>query len=130
MNVHMQICMCSHYILILGDLKQKLLKMKRQRTTDTPKHRHTCSVIQLNVLSCACSQTHSQTHVWFGDLLLEMRPWEYLCHHSTQIEAVNRNPGGKERIKKYLLTFPPHHDLGVWRRVVVSTYIYLGCVYL
>lgn len=32
----------------------------------------------------------------------------------------------RKESKKYLLTFPPHHDLGVWRRVVVSTYIYLG----
>lgn len=88
-------------------------------------NQHTCSVPLLNVLSCACLHTH--THTRFGDLLLQMRPWEYLWHRSTQIKAVNRDPGGREGIKKYLLAFPPHHDLGVWRRVVVSTYTHL-CV--
>lgn len=108
MNVHIQIHMHGHN-LIWNLWKRPLTH-----------------IFSHTVLSWACSQTH----VRFGDLLLQMRPWEYLCHRSTQIEAVNRNPGGKEGIKKYLLTFPPHHDLGVWRRVVASTYIYLGCVQL
>lgn len=34
-----------------------------------------------------------------------MRPWEYLCHHSTQIKAVNRDPGGREESENISLLF-------------------------
>lgn len=54
----------------------------------------------------AYTHTHTLTHVQFSDLLLQMRPWEYLCHHSTQIKAVNRDPGGREESKNISLLFP------------------------
>lgn len=62
---------------------------------------HTINSIQL---SCGCFQTRTHTH-GFGDLLVQMRPWEYLHHHSTQIKAVNRDPGGREESKNIFLLF-------------------------
>lgn len=52
------------------------------------------------------THTYTLRHVQFSDLLLQMRPWEYLCHHSTQIKAVNRDPGGREESKNISLLFP------------------------
>lgn len=54
---------------------------------------------------CMLADTHTHIHVRFGDLLVQMRPWEYLCHHSTQIKAVNRDPGGREESKNISLLF-------------------------
>ena len=54
---------------------------------------------------CMLADTRTHTHAWFSDLLVQMRPWEYLCHHSTQIKAVNRDPGGREESKNISLLF-------------------------
>lgn len=78
----------------------------------------------MSCLVYASRHTATHTPTWFSDLLVQMRPWEYLCHHSTQIKAVNRDPGGREESKNisslFLLTMTC-----VWRRVGVSAYICL-----
>lgn len=46
----------------------------------------------------------------FGDLLVQMRPWEHLCHHSTQIKAVSRNPRRSGGLRNDLLASPRHRE--------------------
>lgn len=46
----------------------------------------------------------------FGDLLVQMRPCERLCHHSTQIKAVSRNPRRSGALRNVLLASPRHRQ--------------------
>lgn len=71
-----------------------------------------------------CLHTHEHAHTHFGYLLLQIRPWEYLCHQSTQIKAVNRDPGVIEKDLPIFFS-PRQHVCVCWQCNPIRTFAFM-----